>query len=140
MDTNILKPTEADLAPLIAEATGTLALTLWKPTYLAGINALLTKDPLIYRSFGPWWWLVKNELVKSGNFEFGTDVDAEWVEYLDYGRVELNLLAAHGYMEWRCDEMNDAHGEAHTLECDDGEFIDYLLTDIDMEEREKMKL
>ena len=132
--TNIVKPTEADLAPLITEATENQTLTQWKGRYLASLASFLTKNPLRYRSFGPWWWLVKNELIKSGNLEFGDDVDAEWVDALDYGRMELNLLAAHGYSEFRIEE-GAMHEPLHTLELTDGEMFDYLLTDTDMEQR-----
>ena len=132
--TNIVKPTEADLAPLITEALELQTLTQWKAKFVATLSDFLTKNPLRYRSFGPWWWLVKNELIKSGNFEFGEDTDAEWVEALDYGRIELNLLAAHGYAEWR-DEEGAAHEQQHTLELTDGEMFDYWIDDKDMEQR-----
>lgn len=132
--TNIVKPTEADLAPLITEALELQTLTQWKAKFVATLSDFLTKNPLRYRSFGPWWWLVKNELIKSGFLEFGDDVDAEWVEALDYGRIELNLLAAHGYADWRLEE-GAMHEAMHTLELTDGEMLDYLISDTDMEQR-----
>lgn len=132
--TNIVKPTEADLAPLIVEATETQTLTQWKAKFLASLGQFLTANPLRYRSYGPWWWLVKNELIKSGFLEFGDEVDAEWVEALDYGRIELNLLAAHGYADFRLDE-GAMHEPLHTLELTDGEMFDYLSDDKDMEQR-----
>jgi hypothetical protein len=132
--TNIIKPTEADLAPLIADAIEKQTLTQWKPIFLATLDAFFKNNPLRYRSYGPWWWLVKKELIASGNFEFGEDVDAEWVEALDYGKAELNLLAAHGYADWRCFMQGAPHEPLHTLELEDGETIDYLLTDTDMEQ------
>lgn len=133
MTTDIIKPTEADLAPLIAEATATQTLTQWKAKYLATLDSFLKKNPFSYRSYGPWWWLVKKELIAAGNLYFGDDTDAEWVEALDYGRIELNLLAAHGYSDWRVNE-GAMHEPLHTLELNNGETIDYLLTDTDMEQ------
>ena len=131
--TNIIKPTEADLAPLIAEATENQTLTQWKAKYLSRLEAFFKKNPLRYRSYGPWWWLVKKELIATGNLEFGDDVDAEWIEALDYGRLELNMLAAHGYAEWRFEE-GAGHEPLHTLGLEDGETLDYLISDTDMEQ------
>ncbi len=132
--TNIVKPTEADLAPLITEALEKQTLTQWKAKYIAALDRFFKSNPLRYRSYGPWWWLVKKELIANGNFEFGDDLDAEWVEALDYGRLELNLLAAHGYADWRF-ENGAGHEPLHTLELTGGETIDYLIADTDMEQR-----
>lgn len=136
--TNIVKPTEADLAPLIAEALENQTLTQWKGKYIKSLTTFLEKNPLRYRSYGAYWWLIKYELIKNGNFEFGEDVDAEWVESLDYGRTELNLLAAHGYADMRFEQgaMNEP---LHTLQTTDGEFFDYLIDDKDMEQRSLAK-
>jgi hypothetical protein len=30
------------------------------------VVALLQRDPLFYRNFGPWWWHVKAELKRNG--------------------------------------------------------------------------
>lgn len=130
----IVKPTEADLAGLVVEATESQTLTQWRERYLSMLDDFFTRNSLRYRAYGPWWWLVKKEMIAAGNFEFGEEFDAEWVEALDYGRIELNLLAAQGYADWKV-ETGGMHEPLHTLEMEDGEFFDYLLTDTDMEIR-----
>lgn len=125
---NITKPSKEDLA---AVAMGK-PLVEWAKGYLAALPVLLTKNPGFYRAFGPNWWLIKKALVESGNFDFGDQTDAEWIEALEYGATELNLLAAYCYYEDR-ESMGGLYEQQHILADTDGETVDYYLEDPDME-------
>lgn len=130
----ICKPSPEDLAPLLAEGTknGTIAEAVWRANLLSGIAGLLTRNPLHYRCFGPYWWLLKNMLRESGEGQFGDTMDAEWKEKMDYGSPTLNLLASFAYYETAFDRgllLSHTHG----ISFEDGESEDYVLIDEDME-------
>ena len=124
----IWKPEEADLQSAIDEArkSGT-----WVDAYLNGVTTLLRKDPLRYRSFGPYWWLVKKALIDRDIYDFGTEIDREWFEDLDYGDEEKNVTAAYLYDESR--EGLNIYDDSHLLEQEDGEPYEYLANDSDVE-------
>ncbi|MDE7064769.1 MAG: hypothetical protein K2O70_04775 [Desulfovibrionaceae bacterium] len=131
----ISKPSADDLAPLLAEGTknGTISEDVWRTNLLSGIASLLTKNPLHYRCFGPYWWLVKNMLREQDEgTRFGDNMDAEWKEKMDYGSPTLNLLAAFAYYDMAFNKgLLLSH--THSISYEDGESADYVLIDEDME-------
>jgi len=130
----IAKPTEADLAPLLAEGTqnGKLSEEEWRSKLLSSFARLLERKPLQYRCFGPYWWLFKSLLIAHGVETFGAFVDAEWKEKMDYGRDTPNLLACFAYYDWAFD-MGLVYSHEHGIAYEDGESGDYTLIDEDME-------
>ncbi len=70
----------------------------WVQGYSKGISKLLKEKPEHYKEFGPYWWALKKELAGLG-YKFGNFLDAEWLEYMDYGSTKLNLAAAYLYAE-----------------------------------------
>lgn len=131
----ISKPTPEELAPLLAEGTknGAIAEAVWRANLLSGIAGLLTRNPLHYRCFGPYWWLVKDLLRENGEgARFGDTLDIEWKEKMDYGSPTLNLLAAFAYYDMAFDRgllLSHTHGISY----EDGESGEYVLVDEDME-------
>lgn len=64
------------------------------------LNArFLRKDPARYRSFGPYWWVLKDEMLKHGITDFGDFLDMEWLELCKYDTPFHTLLAAWMYSE-----------------------------------------
>lgn len=110
----------------------------WKKKIIANIAIILKQNPLQYRSFGPYWWLVKSELIKQGITDFGQDVDAEWFEKADYGNSSTNILAAWAYSDNAIDE-GLIYSSEHSVTFLNGEFEDeidvqtYVLVDEEME-------
>lgn len=130
----ISKPSAADLAPLLAEATGngTIPEEAWRKKLLASFTGVLTRKPIHYRCFGPYWWCFKALLLEQGITTFGDRMDAEWREKMDYGSSTLNLLAAFAYYDTAFDQgllLSHVHGVSY----EDGEVEDYVLIDEDME-------
>lgn len=123
------KPSTEDLA---SAALGK-PLAEWAKGYLAALPMVMGKNPGFYRAFGPYWWLVKKALVDSGNFTFGEESDAEWIEALDYGDSSLNLLAAYLYYDQR-ESMGGLLTQEHLLDSD-GDAVEYIISDPDMESR-----
>lgn len=130
----ISKPSAADLAPLLAEATenGKIPEETWRKKLLSSFTGILTRNPLHYRCFGPYWWILKSLLLEQGVTTFGDGMDAEWREKMDYGSSTLNLLAAFAYYDTAFDRgllLSQVHGISY----EDGEADEYVLVDEEME-------
>ena len=127
---NIWKPTADDLQPSIdaAKASGD-----WVTAYLAGIKTLIQKNPLRYRAFGPYWWLVKKALIDRGETAFGDEIDREWFDALDYGNKEQNIAAAYAYENERTEGNLNVYDESHMLETGDGEPYEYVTGDSEVD-------
>lgn len=126
----ISKPSAEELQPLIDEAKKT---TDWLVNFLAGLVVIIKKDPLRYRTFGPYWWLVKQAMIAHDILTFGNEIDREWFELLDYGNNELNIAAAWLYENGRTDSKCNLYDDSHMLEDGNGEPYEYLISDSDME-------
>ena len=128
---NIQKPNTDTLQPLIDDARKSGGD--WLTQYLVGLVALIKKDPLRYRTFGPYWWLVKQAMIAHDMLNFGSEIDREWFERLDYGNNELNIAAAWVYENGRTDSKCNLYDDSHMLEDGDGEPYEYLIADTDVE-------
>lgn len=130
----ISKPSAADLASLLAEATenGKIPEETWRKKLLTSFTGVLTRNPLHYHCFGPYWWVFKALLLEQGVTAFGDGMDAEWREKMDYGSSTLNLLAAFAYYD-AAFEQGLLLAQVHGVSYEDGEAAEYLLIDEDME-------
>lgn len=131
----ISKPSAEELRPLLFQATqaGDIPEDEWHKTLITGFAKMLRKSPLQYRCFGPYWWIFKSLLLDAGETDFGTGMDAEWREDMDYGSPSLNLLAAYAYYDGAF-ERGLIYSNTHTVASADGdETVEYVLIDEDME-------
>ena len=100
--------------------------------YLLSLAKLLKDKPDMYLSFGPYWWLLKNELIKIGVNDFGDDSDAEIVEMLEYESRDLNCAACFAAQTLAFDAYA-THTNDKAVTGDDGEPFIYRLADDAME-------
>ncbi len=130
----ISKPSAEELASLLSIATqaGNIPEDEWRKNLISNFARVLRESPLQYRCFGPYWWIFKSMLLDSGETGFGTGMDAEWQEDMDYGSPSLNLLAAYAYYDTAF-ERGLIYSNAHTVTSADGESVEYVLVDEDME-------
>lgn len=126
---NFYKPTKEDLKPLIDEIGDIVS---WETKFVSSMVDFLAKNPLRYRGFGPYWWLVKQAIIEHGETRFGDEVDNEIVEALDYGERAINLIAAHAYSESMFDLGNMTESR-HSMATTDGESVDFIIADDEME-------
>jgi len=131
----IQQPTKDELTPFFIEATANQTAAEWETKMLSGIAGILRKQPLRYRTYGPYWWLVKAILIDHGITDFGGHIDQEWFDALDYGDPVYNLLAAWAYEDTRFMPGQMAENPYHALETEDGDSIDYTSGDEEMEIR-----
>ena len=66
------------------------------------------------------------------NFDFGEHIDREWLESMDYGDLVTNIAAAFAYEDARFETMN-VQDWTHTLFDEDGNGVEYISSDEDME-------
>jgi hypothetical protein len=131
---NIIKPEKDQVEELIKVAMNGLTTTIreWESNFSASLVEFLQKNPLRYRGFGPYWWLVKRALIDRGHLEFGDFIDAEVYEAFDYGKPSINLAAAFSYSEERF-SLGSMYESRHAIEHEDGDTTEYVLVDEDME-------
>lgn len=132
------KPSVEVLNALKAEAmnNGEVKPAEWRKKMTEGIYSILSVRPLQYRSYGPYWWLVKKELIAQDIILFGETVDAEWFENMDYGDPVLNLLAAWAYADWSVDNgliFSNQHTVTQIVNDEEVENIEYILMDDEVE-------
>ena len=122
-----------DLQPLLLEATATQTLEQWMDKFLAGMKRILLDNPLRYRNFGPYWWPLKKAYIDRGDMSFGDFLDAEWLAAMDYGKPELNILAAYAYEDLRLTTsmMEDPFHTMPTV--DGGDSVEFASDDQQME-------
>ncbi len=130
---NIYKPSENDLQPLLDQATANQPVDQWIDKFLANLKAILLKSPLRYRAYGPYWWLLKKAYIDKEDFSFGGFLDREWLSTMDYGKPELNIVAAFLYEDMRT-AKNMIDDPFHVMETvDGGDAIEFGSNDPEME-------
>lgn len=103
----------------------------WARRMLNAITDILKQEPLRYRSYGPYWWPLKQELINIGETAFGDFIDQEWLEKMDYGKTEYNVAAAFAYEENQFN-LGLQTWPYHDVE-DDGNPFEFVSADPDME-------
>jgi hypothetical protein len=129
----IQKPTKEELTPLFIEATENQTAQKWEQRLIQAIADILRERPLRYRTYGPYWWVVKRALIDAGVTDFGDHIDQEWFDALNYGDPAYNLLAAWAYEDARFAGGQMIENPYHTLTDADGEAIEYACNDEQME-------
>jgi hypothetical protein len=97
------------------------------------IAKILRDRPLRYRTYGPYWWVVKRALIDAGVTDFGDHIDLEWFDALNYGDPAYNLLAAWAYEDARFASGQIIENPYHVMIQADGEAIEYACDDEEME-------
>ena len=87
MIVTLLNNSEIEVALL---ESGICNRVLWKIKMLNGINRLIQENPLRYRSYGPFWWSIKQMLISNG---FDLDCGALEKNYYAYQEDDYNLAA-----------------------------------------------
>lgn len=140
MANQLYRPSIDELEALRALATknGSVTESEWCAKNVEIQAGFIRQDPLRYRSFGPYWWILKRAMLKHGIDDFGDFIDSEWESLCDYGTEFHNLLAAWMYAENALD-MGLIYSNAHTVafepeEADmERDIRPYQLVDDDME-------
>lgn len=98
---------------------------------LTVIRERLLEDPACYLTYGPYWWTMKDMLIRRG-YKFGAELDEEVLEHYRGGNDEEWLVM--------CEVFRDIYFEkfmrgARRFSLDGASDEDYVLVDHDMENR-----
>ncbi|MBE0507503.1 MAG: hypothetical protein IBX50_12430 [Marinospirillum sp.] len=100
--------------------------------YIRSLAGMLKRSPSMYLSFGPWWWVLKSEMINAGILDFGDETDAEVLEMLSYNNTDMNCAACYVAQSAAFDEYS-THTHDRTVVDLDGEPFVYRLADSTME-------
>lgn len=140
MATQLVKPSIDELELLRPEATqnGQVSEDEWVKRNCELNASLLRKDPRRYRSFGPYWWVLKEAMRNKGITGFGESFDMEGCDLCRYDTPFHTLLAAWIYSENAID-MGLMYANEHIVsyqpeETDvENDVRPYVVADDDME-------
>lgn len=122
----------SDLEPVVEEGSkGFVSKQQWVTKMLGSFAGQVRARPLAYRSFGPFWWPLKRLMIEAGEFP-GTLPDADEVARISFGRADLDVAAAFAYSEYASANQIEM-STTITVDTEDGDTIDYLLNDDELE-------
>jgi hypothetical protein len=121
--------TRPELAAILTQATAGTTPAAWLTDARTTLAAMLKARPASYLSFGPWWWAVKAQLVAAGLI--GGTVNDDLLAAIATGDAALDMAGALAYHGWNLDQMRD--GNVFAVDTEDGDQVDYLLADDDMD-------
>lgn len=128
-----IKFTNEELTPLLEESKVNESEVGFVKSFLSGITRSLIENPEIYRSFGAYWWPLKELLIEHGIVNFGTNLEAETTELFRYEDEELTCCAAYAMQQTKLKE-NQFLSATNLLDAEGGDTIEYTLHDTKMED------
>ncbi|MGZ8160562.1 MAG: hypothetical protein ACXWT1_04680 [Methylobacter sp.] len=123
--------TEQALRPIIEEGTRDSDEEQWATGFLAGAAGLLKRNPVMYRSFGPFWWPLKKYLQDCG-LNGGEPVEDELFDQVTMGSRSLDIAAAYAYHDWTISNVGTTN-TVHIVQSSDGEDVEYQVIDDEFE-------
>lgn len=120
--------TPGDLAVLLTAATGGKSKDQWLSAIRVKVADMVKARPDSYLSFGPYWWVVKAQLVAVGLL--AGDVNAELAAAITSGDDATDMAGAVAYHGYNVDEMRST--DQFTVDTVGGDQVEYVLDDSDM--------
>lgn len=133
MAVNAIKYSESELKPLLDEAKETESEIGFVKSFLSGVARSLITNPEIYRSFGAYWWPLKEIMIEHGILLFGTGLESETTEHFRYESDELTCCAAYAMQQTKLANHSFLSSD-NLLDALEGEVIEYVLNDTKMED------
>lgn len=122
--------TDDVLQQAVALATATQSQAQWLTAARENIIKLLAKKPSEYRSFGAFWWPLKQQLIDAELLD-GT-VNRERYEEIATGVDTLDMAGALLHHSHTANTLDT--GNIFTVDTENG-LVDYVLDDQEMEAR-----
>lgn len=133
MAVNAIKYSEDELKPLLEEAKETESEIGFVKSFLSGVARSLIANPETYRSFGAYWWPLKEIMIEHGIMLFGTGLESETTEHFRYESDELTCCAAYAMQQTKLANHSFLSSD-NLLDALEGEVIEYVLNDTKMED------
>jgi len=124
---------EDDLKPLIKEGTLSFPNThQWGMKTLKTMRDVVIKNPIMYRSFGMYWWAIKSIMIEEGLLDKQYTVDKEVVNEVKMTKDIFSIAAALAFHQQSLDNQSSKNNMS-TVFNENGESVDYMLLDDDLE-------
>lgn len=124
----VVKQSAQVLSDMLEMEIGDQDRSAFADSFLKNTIKILRQNPKQYLSYGPYWWPLKDMLIKRGFRDFGNTTQQEWVDALSYEEDALTIAACWAYSQLRIDEGN-IYNYRHILDTGDGEGMEYFLGD-----------
>jgi hypothetical protein len=129
---NVIRPSEEDLLPLVAEALTDAEPSDFIEQFTATAARLLNKNPRAYRSYGMYWYAIKALLIEHGYTEFGEAIEQGYATAYTYPSDTHTCCAAWAYRMHRIDNGLQYFSEHIAPTVEDQDYL-YQLEDLEME-------
>ena len=133
MAVNAIKYSESELKPILDEAKETESEVGFVKSFLSGVARSLFANPETYRSYGVYWWPLKELMIEHGIMVFGTGLESETTEHFRYESDELTCCAAYAMQQTKLANHSFLSSD-NLLELEGGEVEQYGLYDTKMED------
>lgn len=121
--------TPLELAGMVFGAVGAGSGVAWLDGMRRSIAGMVKRRPQVYRTFGPYWWAVKAQLVDNGLMT--GELDETLAEAIGSGDAMQDMAGAVAYHGFNTDQMRDTNTFA--VNTADGDTFDYVLHDPEIE-------
>lgn len=128
MDKIVIYP-RADLEALAKAGIGATPRAEWLADMRSKVAGMVKARPAVYRTFGPYWWPVKAQLVAAGLM--AGESNSERVAQISSGDDVLDMAGAVAFHGFNIDSMRD--GNTFEVDTESGDMVEYVLADEDMD-------
>ena len=122
----------AELRALVDDNLSSLTDTEFADRYLLAVAKVLKTDKARYRCYGPYWPVIKSELVAMGVQDFGSEFDEDMAANFNYDNRALNAAAAYVYSHPRV-QSGELYNNTHILETLEGDLLPVAIEDRELE-------
>lgn len=121
----------ADLEEIVAKGAKKFpSRSAWADKLVSSFSGVIRRRPEAYRSFGPFWWPLKAMIAKAGELAVSAP-PPDLVAQISTSDAALDVAAAWAQHEVYSSQM--LAGSTFTVDTEDGDTIEYLLLDEEME-------
>jgi hypothetical protein len=103
----------------------------WAEDLRSKVAKMIADRPGVYRTFGPWWWPLKAQLIDAGLLV--GEPNPVKAEAISTGQKMLDLAGAVAYHGYCVDNMIESN--TFTVGTESGDTLDYVLDDPEFDER-----
>ena len=123
--------TQAELIAIAKRATNGRRDEVWLSDMHSKIAGMVRIRPVAYRTFGPWWWAIKAQMVEADIM--GGELDDALAQAITTGSKVLDMVGALAYHGYNVDQMRD--GGEFAVDTAVGGTMNYQLHDPEFEAR-----
>lgn len=117
------------IALMLTQATAGKDTGAWLASMRQKIADMVKERPAAYRTFGPFWWPVKAQLVAAGLM--AGEVMPAQVEAVTTGDDAMDMCGAVAFHGYNVDQLRD--DATFSVDTESGDQVDYVLADEELD-------